>query len=128
MNRVLIVAGVLLLSVAGCGSDGPVKSEDYGNILASPGTCSTSTAIVCNADADCPAGETCNGLVLVEQEHPTGWMRADCSACHEASNIHMVNRTGLPDDVVDLPGIQAITQAQGLASCPLCHGNNGVAP
>jgi hypothetical protein len=128
MNRVLIAAAVLLLFVAGCGSDGPVKSEDYGNILASPGTCSSSKTIVCDADADCPAGETCNGLILVEQEHPTGWMRAECFACHEASNIHQINRTGLPDDVVDLAGIRAITQDQGMASCPLCHGNNGVAP
>ena len=37
-----------------------------------------------------------------------------------------VNRTGLPDDVVDLPGINAIIANQGEASCMLCHGTNGV--
>lgn len=119
---------VLLLALAGCGSEGPAKSENYGNILASPGTCSAAPAIVCSTDADCPAGQTCNGLILVEQEHPTGWMRADCLACHVVNNMHTINRTGLPDEQVDLAGIQAIIANQGLSSCPLCHGSNGVTP
>ncbi len=89
--------------VIGCGSEAAPQSENYGNLLASPG-----------------------GLVVLEQEHPTGWMRSDCFGCHNVNNIHQVNRTGLPDDEVDLPGIRAIVQNQGTASCVMCHGENGV--
>jgi hypothetical protein len=96
---------LFLLSIAGCGSEAGPQSENYGNLLASPA-----------------------GLVLVESEHPSGWTRPDCFACHNVNNIHQVNRTGLPDDQVDLAGIRAIVQNQGEASCASCHGNNGVPP
>ena len=96
---------VFLVVAAACGSSSSPQSEDYGNLLASPG-----------------------GLVVLEEEHPTGWGRADCFGCHAVANIHQVNRTGLPDDRVDLPGIRAIITNQGEASCPLCHGENGVPP
>ena len=102
MRRLLLSAGLLLLT-AGCGNNGGVTSENYGNLLASP-----------------------DGLVLVQSEHPTGWGRPDCFACHEVRNIHTVNRTGLPDSEVDLANVRAIVQNQGEASCSLCHGNNGV--
>ena len=88
---------------AACGSDAGPQSENYGNLLASP-----------------------EGLVIVEAEHPTGWMRPDCFGCHNVNNIHQVNRTGLPADDVDLPGVRAIVQSGGEASCPMCHGSNGV--
>lgn len=91
--------------VVGCGDDAGPQSENYGNLLASPG-----------------------GLVLLEEEHPTGWMRPDCFGCHNINNIHAVNRTGLPDDEVDLPGIRAIVRNEGEASCTMCHGDNGVEP
>lgn len=102
-----IVAGTaLLVALCGCGSDTTSsQSEDYGNLLASP-----------------------DGLVLVEQEHPTGWGRPDCFSCHNVNNIHQVNRTGLPDAQIDLPGVRAIVQNQGEASCAMCHGTNGVSP
>lgn len=98
----------LLLSLAvlsACGSDAGPQSEDYGNILASPA-----------------------GLVVLEEEHPTGWMRADCFGCHNVNNIHQINRTGLPDDEVDLAGVRAIVQSGGESSCMMCHGSNGVPP
>lgn len=98
-----VLLGVLLL--AGCGSGAAPESEDYGNILASPG-----------------------GLVLLEEEHPTGWMRPDCFGCHNVNNMHQVNRTGLPDDEVDLAGVRAIIQSGGESSCMMCHGTNGVSP
>ena len=98
------IASLLFLCVAaGCGSDAGPQSEDYGNLLASPG-----------------------GLVVLEEEHPTGWMRADCFGCHNVNNIHQINRTGLPDDEVDLPNVRAIVQSGGEASCMMCHGDNGV--
>jgi hypothetical protein len=92
-----------LVAAAGCGSQADPQSENYGNLLASPG-----------------------GLIVLQSEHPTGWMRPDCFGCHDVENMHQVNRTGLPDAEVDLPGINAIIQNQGEASCPLCHGDNGV--
>jgi hypothetical protein len=119
---------LLLALLAGCGSGAATQSENYGNLLASPGLCSSSTTIVCDRDADCPPGEYCNGLIVLEQEHPTGWTRPDCLLCHNVNNIHQVNRTGLPDDEVDLANIRAIVQNQGENSCPLCHGDNGVGP
>ena len=99
----LLVVGVFVLQIAACGSEAGPQSENYGNILASPA-----------------------GLILVEEEHPAGWMRADCFGCHNVNNIHQINRTGLPDDVVDLAGVRAIVRNQGEASCPMCHGTNGV--
>jgi hypothetical protein len=103
MHHRAIFGSFLLLVAAGCGSNGGVTSENYGNLLASP-----------------------DGLVLVQEEHPTGWTRPDCFTCHEVRNIHTVNRTGLPDSVVDLPGVQAIVASGGVGSCPQCHGSNGV--
>jgi hypothetical protein len=105
MPRVAVSSLFLLVVATGCGSTGGVTSENYGNLLASP-----------------------QGLILVQEEHPTGWGRAECFGCHEIFNIHTINRTGLPDAEVDLPGVRAIVFNQGLASCPQCHGNNGVIP
>lgn len=101
-----------LVLLSACGTDGSLQSEDYGNLLDSPA-----------------------GLVVAEVEHPTGWGRPDCLACHETRNIHAVNRTGLPNcsDTVteaclDLDGIRAIVRDQGQNGCAACHGENGVEP
>ena len=103
MTRRSLFAAVLFLTAAGCGGSGPPQSEDYGNLFNSPA-----------------------GLILVHDEHPTGWGRPDCFSCHEIRKIHTVNRTGLPD--LDLAAIQTVVQREGEASCPQCHGNNGVQP
>lgn len=105
MKFTCAILSMFFLALAGCGSDGSEDSENYGNLLASPG-----------------------GLIVLEEEHPDGWNRADCLLCHAADNIHNVNRTGLPDDDVDLEGVRAIVHNQGEASCALCHGDNGVQP
>ena len=96
----VVICGLLF---AACGSGARPQSENYGNILASP-----------------------EGLVLVQEEHPGGWMRADCFGCHNVNNIHQINRTGLPDDQVDLANVRAIVHSGGEESCPMCHGSNGV--
>jgi len=105
MHRLLLGTCALLLmfATAGCGSDGSVSSENYGNLLNSPA-----------------------GLVLVQEEHEHGWSRPDCFSCHEIRNIHTVNRTGIPD--LDLGAIRDLVDAEGTASCPDCHGDNGVQP
>jgi hypothetical protein len=102
----VFIGGCLsVLFLSACGSDAGPQSENYGNLLASPA-----------------------GLVVLQEEHPTGWMRPDCFGCHAVYNMHQVNRTGLPDEEVDLPGIRAIIQNGGEASCMMCHGSNGVPP
>jgi hypothetical protein len=107
----------LVAVLAACGDDAPNIGEDYGNLLLSPA-----------------------GLVVVEEEHPTGWGRPECFACHEIRNAHNVNRTGLPDCAggsqpdpddpacLDLAEVRSIIRNQGEASCSLCHGDNGVPP
>ncbi|MBI4518170.1 MAG: hypothetical protein HY699_20395 [Deltaproteobacteria bacterium] len=105
-----LLGALLGLALASCGSDGPMAGDDFGNLLASPA-----------------------GLVVVETEHPTGWGRPDCFACHELRNMHVVNRTGLPecteqvtDGCIDLAATRSIVRNQGESSCQLCHGDNGV--
>lgn len=111
-HNVRLLVCLASVALAGCGSDEKMDSADYGNLLNSPA-----------------------GLVLVVEEHPTGWRRPDCLVCHEVRNMHVVNRTGLPDCApevqeacIDLPGIRALIRNQGDASCIQCHGDNGVAP
>jgi cytochrome c553 len=101
MSRRTIIAIAALIFAVGCGDSGDVESENYGNLLDSPA-----------------------GLIVVREEHPTGWTRPDCFACHEVRNMHTVNRTGIPD--LDLNEVQAIVSELGQASCVQCHGDNGV--
>jgi hypothetical protein len=115
-SRSCIAAGLLLaacLSIVACGSGGANEGEDYGNLLASPG-----------------------GLLVLEEEHPTGFGRADCQTCHEVRNSHFENRTGLANcqdvasgtDCIDLDQINEIIRQQGEQSCMQCHGDNGARP
>src|ERR1043166_3543276 len=101
--RGILWVTLLLVLVSGCGSSPGPESENHDNILASPA-----------------------GLVLVEEEHPAGWGRPDCFGCHNANKMHQVNRPGLPDEQVGLPGIRAIIESGGEGSCTMCHGSNGV--
>ena len=97
--------------ITGCGNNGPQDGENYGNLFDSPG-----------------------GLLVLEVEHPAGFGRPDCFACHEVRNSHNENRTGLancedvPDgsDCIDLNEIHAIIKSGGEQSCMMCHGDNGV--
>lgn len=61
------------------------------------------------------------GLVLTEEEHGIGWGEAECWQCHQVETLH---RTGCTPDV-DLEAVQEQVEAEGLASCVACHGDNG---
>jgi hypothetical protein len=116
VTRFPILTSALLLATllaGGCGDNAEPTSENYGNLLNSPG-----------------------GLLVLEEEHPTGWQRPDCLGCHAVINMHTVNRTGLPncntlpdpppEGCIDLAEIQEIIDNQGPSTCMLCHGENGV--
>ncbi len=78
-------------------------------------------------DDPCPRGsmsESVEGILVSEEEHPTGWGLEDCSECHAFAALHRLGCT--PD--VDLEAIRAIVSEKGEASCTSCHGDNGVEP
>lgn len=110
-HHVRCLALALAICLLGaCGNNGPEDGENYGNLLLSPG-----------------------GLLVLEEEHPTGFGRPDCQACHERRSSHIENRTGLAncDEVpagtpcIDLDAIQDLIRAEGTESCAQCHGDNG---
>jgi hypothetical protein len=103
MRRRVALALPIFLALAACGNGGPRDSDDYGNLLASPA-----------------------GFIVVQEEHPRGWGRPDCFTCHVSSNMHQVNRTGIPE--LDLAEVRQVVRNQGEASCVQCHGDNGVGP
>lgn len=94
---ILLVLFSLFLFACGSVED---NGENYGDILDSP-----------------------DGLILTEEEHQFGWGRSECIMCHNLNNIHTVDRTGLG---IDVEAIQEQTFEEGEASCPTCHGTNGV--
>lgn len=64
------------------------------------------------------------GLILTEEDHPDGWGRQECFVCHPLEVIHQEDRSGI--GVLLLEDIREFTVQEGLASCPICHGDNGV--
>ena len=97
MTRLLLVLPLLaLLSCVSSDNEG----QDFGDIFDSP-----------------------EGTVLTEEEHPDGWGRSDCFVCHPLAVIHQVDRTG---GQIPIDDIQEFVEQEGLASCPICHGDNGV--
>ena len=95
-----LVLLVLILFFTSCVSQDD-NGQDWGNILAGV-----------------------EGLILTEEDHPDGWGREDCFACHPLEVIHQEDRSGL--GVLLLKDIRKFTVQEGLASCPICHGDNNV--
>jgi hypothetical protein len=102
INRRLWVgcAVVALVALAGCGR-GNDDGQDFGNLIASA-----------------------QGTQLTRAEHPTGWGRSECFLCHPVDEIHHVDRSGT--GTVPLDDIRRLVDREGLASCHLCHGDNGL--
>ncbi len=78
-------------------------------------------------DDPCPRGamtDSLEGLVVTEEEHPTGWGMATCAECHAFAGLHRVGCT--PD--MDLEAIRSWVAEDGEACCADCHGDNGVEP
>jgi len=98
MKKILLL--LLVLSIMSCvGEDN--DGQDFGNIF--------------NSD---------EGLILTEEDHPDGWQREDCYACHPLDVIHQEDRSGT--GLLLLEDIQEFVLLEGLSSCPICHGDNGV--
>ena len=95
-----LVLLILFFLLASCVSEDD-KGQDWGNIF-----------------------DGVEGIKLTEEEHPDGWGREDCFACHPLEVIHQEDRSGL--GVLLLEDIREFTVQEGLASCPICHGDNGV--
>ncbi|MBI2343759.1 MAG: hypothetical protein HYV02_05465 [Deltaproteobacteria bacterium] len=93
---------LLLCAVVGgvaCGSE-QLQGEDYGDLLVSP-----------------------SGLVLTQDEHAVGWGKSDCTLCHNFNNLHLVDQTNTG---INVTAIQDLVFSDGLDSCAVCHGTNGV--
>lgn len=97
MERLIIV--LLLIGFVGCVGEED-EGQDFGNIL-----------------------DGSVGVILTIDEHPDGWGRSDCFACHPLQEIHQVDRTGTG---LPLEDIRDFVNKEGLVSCPVCHGDNGV--
>lgn len=101
MKRIILPLLLLItLVLSSCVSEED-QGQDWGNILAGV-----------------------EGLQLTEEDHPDGWGRQDCFGCHPLEVIHQEDRSGL--GVLLLEDIREFTVQEGLASCPICHGDNGV--
>ncbi|MBI2486046.1 MAG: hypothetical protein HYW01_03630 [Deltaproteobacteria bacterium] len=98
MKKSLLIALIFLL--LGC-VGGDDEGQNFGNIF-----------------------EGTDGLMLNQEEHPDGWGRSECFACHPINEIHREDRTGT--GVLPLEDIQEFVEQEGLDSCPICHGDNGV--
>jgi hypothetical protein len=98
MRKSLLIALVFLL--LGC-AGGDDEGQNLGNIF-----------------------EGTDGLILNQVEHPDGWGRSECFACHPINEIHREDRTGT--GLLPLEDIQEFVEEEGLDSCPICHGDNGV--
>lgn len=99
-NLITILFLAVSMTIASCGSYNDISGENYGDIA---------------------AGDS--GITLTQAEHPVGWGKANCFECHMTENMHQTDRTGTG---LNLQAIQDLTREQGLASCPICHGTNGV--
>jgi hypothetical protein len=91
---------IAVAAFVGCGG-GNDHGQNFGNLIASA-----------------------QGTQLTREEHPDGWTRTDCFVCHPVEEIHQVDRTGT--GVLPLEDIRKLVARDGLASCHLCHGDNGV--
>ena len=98
MKRLILI--LLFSSLLSCVSSDD-EGQDFGNLF-----------------------DSSEGTVLTQEEHPDGWGRSDCFFCHPIYEIHRVDRTGT--GVLPLKDIQKLVEEEGLDSCPLCHGDNGV--
>jgi len=96
-----VLAAVAMVALVGCGGKGNDDGEDFGNLIASA-----------------------QGTQLTRAEHPTGWGRTECFLCHPVDEIHKVDRSGT--GTLPLADIRRLVDRDGLASCHLCHGDNGV--
>jgi hypothetical protein len=75
-------------------------------------------------DLEVTLGQSEEGLVITPSEHPDGWGRADCEACHVLQVVHQRECS----DGVDYLELEEIVMVDGYDSCHECHGANGVEP
>ena len=94
-----LIAAVFVLAVSGCGGDPEKQYENY-NL------------------------QNSSSLTLTALNHPHGYEKSSCFACHLEQNIHQVDRIGDPS----FQFARTLVEQNGLSSCAGCHGKNGVNP
>jgi hypothetical protein len=97
-GRLWVLMAAVAFVACGRGND---DGQDLGNLIASA-----------------------QGTQLTRAEHPTGWGRSECFLCHPVDEIHHVDHSGTGTE--PLADIRRLVDRDGLASCHLCHGDNGV--
>jgi len=75
-------------------------------------------------DMEIPIAQSEEGLIVTPAEHPDGWGRQDCQACHILQVVHQRECT----TGVDYLELEEFVFTDGYDSCQACHGTNGVDP
>jgi hypothetical protein len=73
-------------------------------------------------DLEVPIGLSEEGLIVTPAEHPDGWGREDCEACHVLEVVHQRECT----TGVDYLYLDELVMMDGYEVCGDCHGTNGV--
>lgn len=97
----VVLGTIAMVALVGCGGQGNDDGEDFGNLIASA-----------------------QGTQLTRAEHPAGWGRTECFNCHPIEELHRVDHSGT--GTLPLTDIRRLVDRDRLASCHLCHGDNGV--
>lgn len=85
----------------------------------------------CDDGAVCPEvpmNEGPGGLLVLEDEHATGWGEADCTQCHAIDVLHDRGCTPWVDPAALVETVDEAFAADGADACVTCHGTNGVTP
>ena len=75
-------------------------------------------------ELEIPIAQSEEGLIVTPAEHPDGWGRQDCGACHALVVLHQRECT----EGVDYLELDERVAADGYDGCVECHGSNGVEP
>ena len=71
-----------------------------------------------------PLAGSPQGVLLTQEEHPSGWRRRQCVSCHPVRAIHCDDESAFLTGW-DMGWVRGVVEHRGEASCILCHGDNG---
>ena len=100
------------------------RSTAVAFVLALGWLCTSCEPLTPCDELEVPIAQSEQGLVVTPAEHPDGWGREDCEACHALVVVHQRECTNGVDYLV----LDDLIATGGYDSCQLCHGSNGVEP